>query len=324
MAEYLSGHPTIYMPTKEMHFFGGDLHFGRRFYRRDLWAYLAEYANWSGNGRAGDASVWYLFSREAAGEIKVFNPDSSIIIMLREPVEMLYSLYHQLRFDANEHLPTFEQALAAEAERRAGRRLCRGAYFVQGLAYREIANYTEQVRRYFEVFGRDRVRVITYDEFVSNPWETYHGTLEFLGVDTTYHPASFRVINGSKTVRSRILRAMLADPFVRSLAIAVSCRLGRRTFNALRSLESSLWTLNSRAMKRPPLSPQLRAQLKREFAPEVERLSALLGRDLTFWSLEERPVANGAHHRETNAERSAPLMVRCEETFESGERRTLA
>jgi hypothetical protein len=284
---------------------------------------LAEYADWSGYGRAGDASVWYLFSREAARELKVFNPDSNIIIMLREPVEMLYSLYHQLRFDANEHLPTFEQALEAEEDRRVGHRLCRGAYFVQGLAYREIARYTEQVRRYFEAFGRNRVRVITYDEFVSNPWETYHGTLEFLAVDTTYHPKSFRVINGSKSVRSRILRAILADPFVRSLAIAVSRRLGRRTFNALRSFESRLWALNSREMKRPPLRPELRAQLKREFAPEVERLSELLGRDLTFWSLEEGPVANGTQRRETKSDQSVPVMVRCQETNELGERRTL-
>ena len=32
------------------------------------------------------------------------------------------------------------------------------------------------------------------------------------------------------------------------------------------------------------LSPELKAQLKREFAPEILRLSQLLRRDLTHWS----------------------------------------
>ena len=309
------------MPTKEMHFFGADLQFGRRFYRRDLKAYLAEYAVWDGQGRAGDASVWYLFSREAAREIRAFNPDSRIIIMLREPVEMLYSLYYQLRFDANEHLPTFEEALAAEGDRVAGRRVCRGAYFVQGLAYRAIANYTEQVRRYLDTFGRDRVRVITYDEFVSHPRETYRTTLEFLGVDTGYYPTSFPVVNGSKSVRSRMLRAVLSDPGVRSLAISLSRRLGRRTFNRMRSLEARLWVLNSRETKRPLLKPELRSQLKREFAPEVERLSELLGRDLSFWTLDQKSVVNGTQHHEANSRALIPVMLRdqrCEDLREPG------
>jgi hypothetical protein len=32
------------------------------------------------------------------------------------------------------------------------------------------------------------------------------------------------------------------------------------------------------------MDPELRRHLKLEFAPEVERLSELLGRDLTHWS----------------------------------------
>ena len=32
-----------------------------------------------------------------------------------------------------------------------------------------------------------------------------------------------------------------------------------------------------------PMNPVLRARLQREFRPEVEKLSELIGRDLTFW-----------------------------------------
>ena len=115
MDQYLAAHPEIYMAKKEMHAFGSDLRFGPQFYRRDQEAYLAEFATRNGERRAGEASVWYLFSTQAAAEIHAFNPEARIIIMLREPAEMLYSLYYQFRFDGNEHLPTFEEALAAEA-----------------------------------------------------------------------------------------------------------------------------------------------------------------------------------------------------------------
>ena len=33
------------------------------------------------------------------------------------------------------------------------------------------------------------------------------------------------------------------------------------------------------------MDPELRLRLQAEFAPEVERLSELLGRDVTHWSL---------------------------------------
>src|SRR5262249_1864821 len=154
-----------------------------RFYRREPEDYLAEFNGWDdGRPRGGEASVWYLYSQQAASEIHSFNPDSRIIVMLREPAEMLYSLYYQFRFDANEHLQTFEEALEGEVERRLGRGVRRPTYFVQGLIYRQTARYAEQVRRFFDMFGRERVHVVLYDDFASNPREVYQRTLDFLEV----------------------------------------------------------------------------------------------------------------------------------------------
>jgi hypothetical protein len=284
MAQYLAAHPDIYMAKKEMHVFGSDLHFGPRFYRRDHAEYLAEYATWSGQQRAGEASVWYLFSTQAATEMRHFNPESKIIIMLREPVEMMYSLYHQFRFDGNEQLGSFEAALAAEPDRRAGQCVPRRSYFVQGLAYRDAARYTDQVRRYFKVFGRERVQVITYDDFAADPSRSYEQALEFLGVRANHAPPTFDVVNGNKSIRSRAIWMLLSDPWLRSMAVALRHWLPRPVLRLLYRTEARLWALNTRYEKRPSLSPELRARLRREFAPEVERLSQLLGRDLTHWS----------------------------------------
>ena len=48
MAEYLAGHPDIFMARKEMHVFGQDLRFSEQFYRRDLEEYLAEHSDLAG------------------------------------------------------------------------------------------------------------------------------------------------------------------------------------------------------------------------------------------------------------------------------------
>jgi len=284
MAHYLSGHPEVFMARKEMHGFGADLRFGARFYRRDPEDYLSEFNGWDGQPRAGEASVWYLYSQQAASEIHSFNPDSRIIVMLREPTEMLYSLYYQFRCDANEHLPSFERALEAEEERRLGRGVRRKTYFVQGLIYRETVRYAEQMRRFFDTFGRERVHVVLYDDFASNPGNVLRRTLDFLEVKPVSFENKFRVINGNKFVRSCLLRSVLTEPLVRSTVLAMRPWLPAPVFNALGRAEALVWRCNTRFARRPPLDPELRAKLKREFAPEVERLSRLLGRDLTHWS----------------------------------------
>jgi len=287
MVEYLSKHPDIFMAKKEAHFFGADLRFGPQFYRREQNAYLRLFDARNGQSRVGESSVWYLYSTQAAAEIKAYNPCSRIIIMLREPTEMLYSLYHQFRADGNEHLPTFKEALAAQNDRRAGRQITRHTYFIQGLIYRRVARYTEQIRRYFDTFGRDQVHIVLYDDFVAKPALTYKKVLDFVGVDSIQTNSSFPVINGCSSVKSPALRSLMIDPLVRGTAISMGNRLPRPIFTAMQKIESQLQRLNRRPEKRPRLDPDLRASLKREFVPEVEHLGELLGRDLTDWSHEE-------------------------------------
>jgi hypothetical protein len=284
MAEYLGAHPDIFMARKEMHAFGSDLRFSPHFYRRNHNAYLAEFQNRNGCRHAADASVWYLFSAEAAAEIKAFNPEARIIIMLREPAEMLYSLYYQFRFDGNEHLPTFSAALDAEDDRHEGRRIGRQAYLAQGLFYREAACYWEQVNRYLSVFGRNRVKVILYDDFAADVRGTYRETLEFLGVDATRIPTDFRVVNAAKNVKVPALRTLMSDPWLRSTALALRPFIPGMVFRTMQKLDSRLRNFNSRVEQRAPFDLVLRARLKKEFEPEVERLGRLLNRDLQHWT----------------------------------------
>lgn len=280
------------MARKEMHLFGSDLNFGSQFYRRDQAAYLAEFEGWQEQRHAGEASVWYLLSSRAAEEIKSFNPDARIIIMLRNPVEMLHSMYYSFRWDGNEHLPTFEEALLAQSDRRAGRGIGRQTYFLQGLFYSEIARYAEQVGRYFNVFGRERVHVIIYNDFAADAGKTFRQTLEFLGADTSNLQAAFKAVNENKFIKNRAVSALLSDRMLRSTILAIRPLLPRAIFNAMQKMDARIRNFNSRVGGRAPLSLELRQELQHAFTPEVERLSVVLGRDLTNWTRDAGLRAN--------------------------------
>src|SRR2546429_216975 len=92
LASYLDAHPRIFMSKpKEPHHFGRDLEIRVRPYAsRESYLRLFEGVD---ADHAGDASVLYLYSSTAPDEILALNPDARIIIMLRDPLEMIPSLH---------------------------------------------------------------------------------------------------------------------------------------------------------------------------------------------------------------------------------------
>jgi hypothetical protein len=250
---------------------------GERVWDHSLDAYLAYFDGWNGETRIGEASVYYLFSECAAQEIHDFNPAARIIIMLRNPVEMLYSMYYQKLFSGKEAQKTFEDALAAEPERKRQPPTGR----LKRLYYRDIAAYTDQVERYFNVFGRDAVQVIIYDDFRRDSAAVYRETLRFLGVDETFE-ADFRVYNPNTRVRFQAMRDFFRHPPRWYLAILA---LVRRLLPVTWRDRGGRWIKSVNAIKteRPPMNPQTRRELQAWFRPEVARLSDLLGRDVRYW-----------------------------------------
>lgn len=278
MNGYLRQHPQIFMPErKDITYFGSDLEFRQP--RISLQEYLSLFRDANGASRIGEASAWYLYSKKAAEEIKPFSPSAKIIIMLRNPVDMLYAQHSQFLYNCNEDIASFEAALEAEAERKRGERIPQQSHFVEGLFYRETIKYAEQVERYFEVFGRNNVHVIVFDDFKRDTSAVYRETLAFLDVDASFQP-QFRIINSNKSLRSRYLQELLVAPsplLVKILHKVTPHPLQGRLWMRLRKF-------NARYEDRPAMDPVLRRRLQIEFQPEVRRLADLLGRDLSFWS----------------------------------------
>jgi len=281
-ASYLNEHPDVFVAGKELNYFSFDLDFSTM--KGEKWritreAYLAWFSDNADKRYRGDHSVFYLYSQRAAREIRDFAPESRIIIMLRNPVDQMYSQHSEMLFQGDENLRDFTEALAAEDDRKHGTRIpprCRKPF---GLFYRDLARYAEQVERYFSVFGRDRVCVILYDDMVAETARTYRDTLQFLGIDPDFTP-DFDVVNANKVVRSTLTREFLRR------TPTPARRLGRllvRDEHRRAGMRRRLHALNTQQRTRPALGSGLRRQLEAEFAPEVRRLEELLGRDLGRW-----------------------------------------
>jgi hypothetical protein len=203
--------------------------------------------------------------------------------MLRNPVDVMHALHGQRVYNGNEDIEDFAAALEAEDDRRQGLRLPQRANDEFGCFYREAVRYASQIERYFAVFGRDRVRVILYDDFARETARIYRDTCRFLEINETFQP-SLQVINARKRVRSRVLREFLRRPpaparyFLQVLGLRPDRNGGYKGW---------LRRVNSTARSLRPMDPQVRKRLQGELQPEIAQLSNLLGRDLTYWCRNE-------------------------------------
>lgn len=278
MAQYLNQHPDVYVLRGEPHFFGSDLDYNSP---RLAAAQYAALCRRTGQKKVcGDRSTWYLYSRNAASEIHAHNPHALIIAMLRSPAEMLHSLHaHHFQRGLRDDIEDFEEALAAEPDRRLGKGIPANVRFPESLYYSEIPRYSEQLQRYFDEFGRERVKIILFDDLKRSPERVYAETLAFLGVDPAFEP-DFGIHNASApTPDSWAYRAWKAS----SLRYRIRSLAPQRLYDAIRARRKR--RLERAATRRPraPLDSALRAELADRFGGEIARLEKLIDRDLSSW-----------------------------------------
>jgi hypothetical protein len=209
---YLRWHPGITGPSwKEVSFFD------RHWWRGEAW-YRGQFPLRSRGQLVGEASPSYLFHPLAPDRVRSLVPGAKLVALLRDPVERAYSHYQHEVALGREPL-TFEDALAAENERTRGeverlvadpRAFSRAwwdhTYVARGL-------YAEQLERWFAVFPREQLLVVTTDELGERPAETYATFLTFLGAAPHALADYPRVFDRDYAPMRAETRATLAERF---------------------------------------------------------------------------------------------------------------
>jgi hypothetical protein len=285
LSQYLGAHPNIFFSrVKEPHFF--DLDTSTRV-KAGLQTYLSLFSDAQPDVHkaVGEGSTGYLFSKVAVSEILKFNPDSKFIVMLRNPVDLVHAWHSEMYYEGVEDVRDFESAWKLEGERRRGKCIPYPCWEPKKLFYSEWGKLGDQVERLFSVAARDRLKVIVFDDFVADTRHVYEQVLSFLEVPLDGKD-DFATVNESRVLRYPWLQRRLAFTAnqarriraVSGLNLKWGCGLSQRLF-----------LMNSKPSPRRSISPELRAELNEFFQEDVQKLSKLLGRDLSYW------VAKPAH-----------------------------
>jgi hypothetical protein len=280
LSEYLRVHPNIFMCLpKEPFFFAED--FPRHSVVKNVKQYLELFAQSTPNHLAiGEASAIYLYSSVAIKNIYQFSPNAKIIIMLRNPVEMIYSYHSQAVYDGNEDEKDFETAWELQALRKKGiniPQLCREPKMLQ---YAALAKFGNQIEKLLAIFPYQQLHVIWYEDFASSTQLVYENVLSFLGVPSDRR-IEFSRINTNKIHKLSWLGKFSEKPPQILVKTAMNTKqiLGLKRLGILDGIRE----VNRKVIDRKPLRDNFRSKLIYEFKDDVEKLSHIFNKDLSHW-----------------------------------------
>ena len=212
----------------------------------------------------------------AAANIYAHNADAKIIILLREPVDRTYSNYQHLVRDGREHT-SFEDALADESNR-----LALGWEWFWGLKRNSL--YYKFVKEYVDLFGKENVQILFFEEFVKDQERHVKAVLDFIGLDP--NSAKHEEFNSNKSgvVSGKwkfLHRVLLSEGVLNTVLRHIIPTSLRKKLGML---------LKSVSTVKGDVSDDTKALLFREFYTDLTQLNELIGGRVGDW-LGERSVS---------------------------------
>jgi hypothetical protein len=212
----------------------------------------------------GEFSVNYILDQSAAPKIKQSYPDTKIIVCIRNPVDALYSAFNYFnniwfykdmnRFKAE----SFRESIANNEVKK------------------EFFNYFANLKLYFDLFNSENVFVIVYDDIKNKPEIVMRDLYSFLGVDSTFIPASLkRKVNVTGLPKN----VMLEKFGIKVAAIMKSVGLE----NLLFKLYAPYAKLNEVELVKEPIDVDLKTDLMSYYSEDIDLTGKLIGRDLSDW-----------------------------------------
>ena len=260
-------HPGISVSeTKEVDFFSYYFDRGYRWYEGHFDA-----------GRDArlclENSPSYFHDPRAARRASAYRPDLKIVALLRDPLRRAMS--NHLHEIIKGHIPpvTFEEGLANNP-----------AYIEQGL-------YATHLQRWYDAFPAAQIKVMFAEDISCDASAAARELFDFLGVDPGFDsPILHERRNESDRPRLPLLRSGLrsgGDWMRRRGLEPVLARIKTAGPVAAMLRANKIEVRN----EIPPMTPATEARLRDTFAPEMQRLRHLLGRDTLPWDRVPAAVA---------------------------------
>lgn len=252
----LLDHPDVYVPKyrKEIDYFNVNFSRGHKWYE-DFFPEAEERDKFKA---IGEISPRYLADLSALQRIHDFGVPR-VLMILREPVQRAYSEYnHYKRYGSKE---SFSSIIRDPKH---------------GIMRRSMYSYG--VKRCFDLFGRDNVLVLFFEEVKQDNTKALNRVANFLGIDENGFGNSVdTTANRGFVPRFPALTRFVyaTDSFLRERNLDVVVEKAKR-LGARRVIEML-------GRKPNPLSRTDRAYLKKFFAHDIKKLEALLEIEITYW-----------------------------------------
>jgi len=257
---YLNAVPEIYMsPVKDPgYFIPNDF---RGFTEQ---TYIELFKNVKNEIAIGEASAGYLANSEAPKRIKEKSPSAKIIITLRDPVGRTFSHYLNWKRTGKIKI-SFEEVVEKFLDKNNNdEQLERMIH---------VSMYYEQVKRYLEIFGKENVKILIFEETVKDIKNTIKKIFKFLEVQAE-PPEN---VEGQYAAYSEPLGSI-------GTSIAQNKIISKITKKILPGTkrEQLLRTLLNKKGEKPELSDTTKKKLQSVFHDDVKKLEKLLGRSLPW------------------------------------------
>lgn len=142
-------------------------------------AYLAQWPVDIVGVKLGESSPTYMYQRRALDRIHARFPEVKIVVVLRQPVDRAYSHFLMDLKRGWIKDRSFQEAISMEPTS--------VPYFWWGMRqYFRQSIYSPRLRYMLDVFGRDQVKVLRYDDLVHDPDGYFRELFQFLGVDSSF------------------------------------------------------------------------------------------------------------------------------------------
>ena len=274
---YLKQHPQIFMSSvKEPRYFAPEYYTTyfkksyRHSYSRDGMSrqdYEALFDDVRDEIAIGEASTEYLFFQKSAERISADIPNAKIIAILRNPADRAFSAYCYHLRDGRETLP-FKEAIEKESWRISQR-------WQAGWFYKAGGAYYEQLKRYYQHFDAQNIKVILWEDLNEDPQAVCSEIFDFLGVDSQFSP------DLSRSNRSLLPKSMLLNRLV--FKNSTLKKPLKRLF------PSSLYEALTEPIKnkfyagKKKMDPEVKQKLVEFYQNDISKLEQLLDVDLTAW-----------------------------------------
>ncbi|MGC1273658.1 MAG: sulfotransferase [Planctomycetaceae bacterium] len=253
LRDHLRVSRDVFVVPQELHYFSDDAVFARG----PEW-YRTQFAGAGGAGAIGEKTASYCSSEKAARRIREHLPDVKLIWLFREPVARCYSHYWHSVQRGREPL-RFADAVRAEQ------------YLVSGdreRTYLRRSRYSEQVESYLELFPREQLFFVLFEEMVKQPAVALERVFRFLEVPLRDFEPATRHSHPTYGPRNPRVQWLTARLFGR----------GDRGWNVMQRIN------RRKRPGYPPMDDRLRAELREHFSDYNRKLGVLTGLDVSPWS----------------------------------------